>query len=373
MPASILGTLFFSRDERKPAWHRIGTQFPVEWKIGAVEAFRRGGMAVVPIEHIPMAYVKLNLVTGLYEVMAHPITGEQWVSNKLGVVRLPFEQSQVVHELNTVTVKYVPITNLELCEALDANGVSAVWPVESLGYLGKGDVFFITFDAGMWHVKGDEQQSYLFVVNSLSGHTGLQMGVTDVRMVCQNTVRLGLERATIKVNIPHTSGAKDNLAFWSSIVPDFKQVQERNRQVWERLAEYRISQEETAQVFEAAWPEPPVPDTVTMLSALQDAALDGDKQARLEAAQARWDDRVRRVTLAREAAWELLGKTNDEIAQRELAGTAYVAVNVVSELANYRRGWLKGDAAKLPTSILTGDRQQEINRGFAKAFELVGV
>lgn len=88
--------------------------------------------------------------------------------------------------------------------------------VETMGVLGqkRGDIMFCTFPLRTVKITGDEHRQYVFFMNSLRYQTASVLGVTDVRMVCQNTVDLGLARAASIFKAGHREGVVAETLEW---------------------------------------------------------------------------------------------------------------------------------------------------------------
>lgn len=114
--------------------------------------------------------------------------------------------------LATVGNRYVSIQNREVLErALAVVGASkgdAI--VDTLGVIDDGRRFFSSIDLGSLIIDprgvADKISRYLLVYTSHDGSTPITYANTDIRAVCQNTVRLGLSAAQSTFKAKHYQG-----------------------------------------------------------------------------------------------------------------------------------------------------------------------
>jgi phage/plasmid-like protein (TIGR03299 family) len=182
---------FFSA--RQPAWHKLGVITPDA--LTAQDALQTAQLDwQVKVSESPVSVdvngTKISVQDKFLTYRDHPKTG----LNALGVVGN----------------RYTPIQNNEAFEFLNylADESGAVF--ETAGSLGKGERVFMTmkFPESMSLANGaDLVDHYILAVNSHDGTTSFQVAVTPIRVVCQNTVRLGLARATNKISLRHTANA----------------------------------------------------------------------------------------------------------------------------------------------------------------------
>lgn len=141
--------------------------------------------------------------------------------------------------LSTVGTRYVVKQNIEVAErALAVVGASngdAV--VDTAGVLQGGKRFFMTIDLGSLIVDpggvADKIARYLVVSTGHDGIWPVRYANTDIRAVCQNTVRLGLENASSVFVARHTKNidtaiedAREVLSISSQWSREFAQMAE---------------------------------------------------------------------------------------------------------------------------------------------------
>jgi hypothetical protein len=114
--------------------------------------------------------------------------------------------------LASVGNRYVPVQNREVLErALTVVGASkgdAI--IDTLGVLDEGRRFFAAIDLGTLVIDpmgaADRIARYLLVYSSHDGTVPITYSNTDVRAVCQNTVRMALAAAQSTFKAKHTHG-----------------------------------------------------------------------------------------------------------------------------------------------------------------------
>lgn len=363
----VLGSRFFAV-RNGPAWHDKGTVFRELY----------GDVIATAVEAYNMTEGEAEVQTKKFTLVAVDDDGQivyeeddQGVPVMLaapgkGLFRMPVHEDPRYQFWNHVSDDHMSITNLSVCEAVDASGLTKEYPVETMGVLDEGKCFFLTLDCGEWEIKGDPMQAYLFVREGKDGKRSFQIAVTNVRVVCTNTERMALENADINLRVLHNSNIHQNIAMYTGMIGQIKNAQMNLRAMRQRLADFKFTTSMANEVFEAAWPTPPLPEIVQLADANPDVALSGAERAALDQARINYEKKNTRVTQIREAAVDLLGLQNEQIVQRELAGTGHIVFNVVTELANYR----KTHKTTIADSILIGSRVAEMTRGFDKALAL---
>lgn len=142
--------------------------------------------------------------------------------------------------LAVVGNRYVPVQNREVLErALAVVGASegdAV--VDTLGVLDGGRRFFSAIDLGSLVIDpmgvNDRIARYMLVYTSHDGTVPITYSNTDVRAVCENTVRMGLETAQATFKAKHYQGfsarieeAREVLRMSTEWATEFKEMAER--------------------------------------------------------------------------------------------------------------------------------------------------
>lgn len=145
-----------------------------------------------------------------------------------GGMFVPIANANAVHRVNAdgsdrdclgvVGDRYQPIQNTELAEWCDALSLASEGRAyaEALGSLDGGKRVWVLMrhngDEGI-KVPGDDSRmdKYLLCCSSHDGSLQLQMRLTAVRVVCQNTLSAALRDNDNVISIRHTSGAQARL------------------------------------------------------------------------------------------------------------------------------------------------------------------
>lgn len=138
--------------------------------------------------------------------------------------------------------------------AFQATGGSKV---ETMGVLGmqKGDMLFCTFPLRDIEIVGQEHKQYVFFMNSLRRHAASVLGVTDVCMVCQNTVDLGLARARSIYRAPHRPTiVADTLEWFKEVWGTAAQRGDEIKVMAEKLATFRMDERDARSAMQVILP-----------------------------------------------------------------------------------------------------------------------
>lgn len=316
MPHNLFGERFFSH--RQPAWHNLG--LVCEDQVSAYDAASR---------------------IGLYEVQLQPLClPDGMVVPQRAIVRRPTADDPQVRVFGVVGPEY---------ELLDPGTFARVWDehvtryVETVGVLGRGEAMFITTKLPTFGVQDDEVNSYLMAANWMDGTRAIELRITPVRVVCQNTLIAALESFTYKYRVVHDSGARDRMGSWLADMYERAIHQaEVLQETFSILAAKHVNDQEISFVLEKAYPGPkPVNPNAPPSVLVQRAEVN--------------ERTLRHAVLRREAVLELFngrGTGMDLVATR---GTAWGLYNAVTELEDYRPG---RSPRSIGESALFGGRAQ---------------
>lgn len=223
---------FFSNQQA--AWHNLG--HTVDGALTWEQAIEKAGL--------DFTVAKRNLL--------NPFTNEA-ISDVFGVFR---DDNQEM--LGVVGSRYEPIQNefmFSFVDAvLDADGEAHY---ETAGVLGKGEKVFMVANLSQEYDilgTGDKHRSYLAGVGSHDGSTSLRFFVTDVRIVCSNTLQLAIRKAKGKgVSVRHTRDAEarinSKLETLSDARQTFTNTMEKLEILAQRSVDTKMVEEVIAEVF----------------------------------------------------------------------------------------------------------------------------
>lgn len=318
MAHEIFGARFYGN--RIPAWHGLGTVF--EGNKTATQAVTEGGLDYTVTKHpIIIPYGDGQLDTG-----------------KVALVREPLADDPQPRIFATGLDKsYGLLQNREIAAMLD--GISKDWPVETVGALGFGERIFITLQVGSSAIGGSEVKEYFLVYEAKDGTGAINIKYCTERVVCANTLSMALGDGLETVKLTHSSEVATRMKFEIDLMAALRRAGEDARGVLTSLASTPITEEQAKEVFAAAHPNPKMPRPFRFSAVTPDSVgstLYMSEHKRANDAKGEWERRVNRIAEFREAAGDLYAKLNDEFPAA--AGTAWHALNAVTELADHRPG-----------------------------------
>ena len=360
MPATIFGERFLG--VREPAWHELGQVVGVR-EVDAVQAVQRAGMD--------------------YQVTLQPLqvslpgdAGNLAIENKFAVVREPTRDDAEYRVFGVVGRLYEPLQNVEIAEAIQP--LVDKWPVETAGALGLGERIFLTLDAGTGEIGGEEVRQFFLVTEAKDGGTSVQVAFTPIRVVCANTLSVGLQEARMNLALDHERGVKSKLQGIATIMAQMEKSIHQTMNVLQNMARFVASQEQVQDLIHYAYtvgqhaPKRSArrPSVKQLLAAGGADEQRQDVQDALSSFSA-YEKKVqrdgeRRLAFAG-AAQERLEVFNGE--QPSLANTLWAAYNAVTETEDWRKG-PRGDDG-VAVQALFGERANTKRRAFDRAAEIM--
>jgi len=214
--------------------------------------------------------------------------------------------------------------------------------------MGNGERVFITFNAGTSHVLGietEEIKNYFMITENRNGKSALKVVFTPVRVVCQNTLNLGLKEATTTLNVAHVKGvqqrAMDGVKLMSGLDTSIKDT----LSLFDRMAAFKITSRQALDVIAAAYPTPIKPKRIRDFEYLAQSEESFATSAGLSTLWANdtlagigetWDKERARIEVLRGDCYGLFDRINDE--HPKIANTGWAVVNAVVEHSDYRDG-----------------------------------
>ena len=150
-----------------------------------------------------------------YEVIKVPMNaevagvGQFPVPDKFATVRT--DNNEV---LGVVGTKYTIVQNKDAFLFFDSIVGQGQAIFETAGVLGRGERIFVSAKMPNYiRIAGtdDLTEVYVILTSSHDGSGSVIAAVTPIRIVCANTLRLGLQNAVNKVAIRHTANVENNL------------------------------------------------------------------------------------------------------------------------------------------------------------------
>lgn len=347
MPASIFGNRFFGR--REPAWHNIGTV--MEADLTATEA---------------MQVAKIAFPVNKWQMWAeNPTDGTLIQANNWAVVRDPTEDDNEHKILSVVGKEWTPLQAWELAEMLDP--ISKTYPVETVGALGNGEKIFFSLDAGGAKIAGEDHNLYYLVTDNRDGGGALQIAFTPVRVVCQNTLTVGLANARVSASLTHTKTIKADAQWYTALFHSMMHAKETVTAVMDSLSHVTVEERDIKTIINSAYKDASEPRKLKLSRDIKPEDVDAkiwskllnDKKDWVE----EWEKRRANVEQLRKGAWERFEVFNEEYPR--LAMTPWAGWQAVVETEDFRRG--HRDALG---SAVFGDRADNKARAFNTALEI---
>lgn len=336
MAHNLFNERFFSN--RIPAWHGLGT-IGEEDKT-ATEIFNSMQPYVITLEPV---YTRIQ--KQYYELPNRVIT------------RHPVPDDPDYRSFGIVGPDYTIVDPLRTCEIWDE---STQRPVETLGVLGKGESLFITTKLQSFSVQGthrnsytDDIDSYLLLHNPY-GDGAVQVRVTPIRVVCQNTLIAARAASTESFKIIHDRYVEDNLAAWMTGIIDRAEGKSKAlNDAFNLMASCTIDEEQAEDVLKRIYVDPRKPSYVPDKSKMEirekayEATVKSNESWRLAVME----------------AWGGLGTGMDSDITQDKAWGVY---NAVVEVEDYRPTTADDSRSY---NALFGDRANRKERAYDQLFQ----
>lgn len=324
MSHNLFGERF--QDARKPAWHHLGKV--AEKAMGALKALTEIGAYEVYLAEAKANGIKLD---------------------RNAILRRPTEDDPTTRVFGIVSKDYTLLTPQDVCAIYDER---VGQPVETIGALGHGEMFFLSTYLPTVDVKGDEVENYLLIANPMTGLASAEIRVTPIRVVCENTLIASDRYATEKLRIVHDATAKVRFGEW---LQETYEVAETTVKVltdlFTLMASTRARTADAQKLFEAAYPIPNKPRTNAPKSVVE-------QRIRW------WEENVNLMERRREGAKILFEGFGTGMDTKAAKGTLWGAYNAVVECEDYRKG---RNEDQVGASALFGERAQSKKRAFEYA------
>jgi len=236
---------FAYRKEGGAPWHRLGTAVSGHQ---TAEEMLRLSKADYEVTLLPVRYITPSGV--LLEMADRFITAR--VDDDGGVT--PFET--VKNRYRVVQNETVLQKALNVCGASKGDAI-----MDTAGVLNDGKEFFATIDLGTLiidpHGINDEIARYLVVHTSHDGTTPITYANTDIRAVCKNTVRFGLQTAKSVVTARHTANYERALDEASMVLNISSEWSKAFKETAEKLLRVPVpaGSRKIDTVLDGLWPE----------------------------------------------------------------------------------------------------------------------
>lgn len=307
-----------------PAWHKLGT----------VTKGAQDWQTTMRLAHLDFKVSKHQLLRPAFNNKAFSAyTYEDYQAIK-PVKAFGMFREDTGAFLGAVGEQYTPIQNeyaFNFVDALlEAEGGAHY---DSAGALGSGEIIFVSAKIPMaFRITGtdDVHETYLLFVTSHNGSLANQAKLTDVRVVCNNTLNMALRLNGSFIKIKHTKTAEEKLEKARKFLKNANDTVKSIREKFEILSKREL-------------------DKPSFIACLDKIFPDTKKD------QEGADMTTRRANILRDVT-ELFAH-NDDDAIPEIKGTAYNLLNAITEYTDHKR----------PTRITAGREMYTQEQGRAEA------
>jgi phage/plasmid-like protein (TIGR03299 family) len=207
---------------------------------------------------------------------------------------------------------YVPLQNADAFEFFDPIVKSGQATYETAGALGRGERVWV-LAGDLCVTERDMTRKYLLLSNSHDGTSSLQVKLTPVRVVCNNTLTLALgQGGTFRVR--HDKDIKEGLERTRTLLGLVQDTYSRLERLFQAMAKAKVEQAAAEQYLIDVFPDPQDGNDVTAAA---------------------------RVSNRRKCALYLFrhGRGNEDLT---VHGTIWAAYNGVTELIDHRKSTPSG-------------------------------
>jgi phage/plasmid-like protein (TIGR03299 family) len=228
----INGTASFAAAGQK-AWHGLGTY----------------------VENAMTAEECIKLARLDWEVEKRPVYVEGETPNTFSSVPKYFATTRTDNNavLGVVGANYHPLQNRECFAFFDAIVERGEAIYETAGVLGQGERVFLTAKLPQdFRVAGEEIDGYVLLTNAHDGSKSLEVGITPVRVVCQNTLNAALSGLRNRINLRHTVNVQGQLKEASRVMQIASTYTQNVMEVFNHMATVRINDKQLRRFIEMA-------------------------------------------------------------------------------------------------------------------------
>ena len=225
-------------------WHRLGTQ--LEQPPTSAQA--------IEAAHLNWDVIKVPLYV-VAQARLHEL------KNSYALIRGDKRGGSDFPVLGIVGKGYLPLQNREAFEFFDPIVKDGNATYETAGALGRGERVWIqarlTTDV---EVAGDVIQRFLLLSNNHDATRSLQVKLTPVRVVCNNTLNVALSRDR-SIRIQHNHEMKARMDQAKGLLGLVEHEYEAVTATFRRLASQKLDELQASAYFAQVFPEPPAADS----------------------------------------------------------------------------------------------------------------
>ena len=176
------------------------------------------------------------------------------VTSHVAIIREDLQERGQNGILGIVSNSYTPIQNHAVLDFFTSLFGPEAAVFETAGALGKGEkIWFLARLPGSLFVKkNDEVRKYLLLSNAHDGSASVQIKVTPIRVVCQNTLIQAMVGERIR--IPHFHNVRELLASAGNALRKSLEQSDSCCQAFQRMAEIQFTEAKLNAYLEKVFP-----------------------------------------------------------------------------------------------------------------------
>jgi len=152
--------------------------------------------------------------------------------------------------LGMVKSRYEIVQNKDAFAFFDAIIDSGEAIFETAGALGNGERIFLCAKLPDDFMVGNEKiEKYIMLTNSHDGSSSIIAGMTNVRIVCNNTLQAALKDLENKVSINHKGGAKEKIKEASRLMGIASKYSHEVGNIFNKMVDYKMDEESYRRFF----------------------------------------------------------------------------------------------------------------------------
>jgi phage/plasmid-like protein (TIGR03299 family) len=371
MAANLYGSRYIGA-RGKTAWHGMGKTKKEGEKITVEQAIKEADMEFEYVA-VPVGFTT-------------PVGDFVQSGSKSVILRGPSQADPTWTELGVTSSDYRFLQNIELARGLDVLAKETGWEFETAAALGKGETIFMTLRTGKNSVFGDNYDTYLALSDGKCAQRALQLNVTPVRHVCQNTLLMGDANSLAKITIAHDANVAGEYRFWLDLIEQIERAHSDAFKQLEAMASVKITEAQAQKIIAKVLPMPVMSrkaqqaESLLKLPTLSEAQREMAK-ARFTAGDAKNAGYREQIGNRRTITLELYkkfntgtemgvvegGRTVDPQTLEQLRDTPYAVVQAVAEMVDWTG---KTSASVAATSSLFGEGADMKKRAWNEALAL---
>ena len=221
---------------RLEPWHGLGTK--VDHAMTASEALQLAGIDWM-VRSFPCYFEEED---GLFSQVPNAVANVRETDKKV---------------LGVVTDRYKICQNVEAFDFLDhVIGKEGGAHYETAGALFGGKQVWLLAKMDGVSVLGDQIDPYIVFKNSHDGSTGIQVAITPVRVVCNNTLTMAIEGAKRLWSTTHTGNLDGKLEEARETLRKIKDYMEKYPEVAKAMYSQNLYKDEVPKILEKLFPMP---------------------------------------------------------------------------------------------------------------------